>query len=100
MISTLRLPHSTRRRLKVSASACRFAERLSKLTAARSASNQPRSELNSPSSSHSPSSMIPVESSRPTLFVVDDDEPMRESLHALLGVMGYEVLPFSTPGGF
>lgn len=44
--------------------------------------------------------MIPVETSRPTLFVVDDDEQMRESLRTLLSVMGYDVLPFSTPGGF
>jgi FixJ family two-component response regulator len=39
-------------------------------------------------------------SSRTTLFVVDDDEQMRESLRALLSVLGYEVLSFSTPGGF
>ncbi len=38
--------------------------------------------------------------SSPTLFVVDDDEQIRESLRALLSVLGYEVLPFSTPGGF
>jgi len=44
--------------------------------------------------------MIPVETSRPTLFVIDDDELMRESLRTLLSVMGYDVLPFSTPGGF
>lgn len=44
--------------------------------------------------------MTPVESSKPTLFVVDDDELMRESLRTLLGVLGYDVLPFSTPGGF
>lgn len=44
--------------------------------------------------------MTPVESSRPTLFVVDDDELMRESLRTLLSVLGYDVLPFSTPGGF
>ena len=44
--------------------------------------------------------MSQVQSSSPTLFVVDDDEQMRESLRALLSVLGYEVLPFSTPGGF
>ena len=44
--------------------------------------------------------MTLASSSKPTLFVVDDDEQMRESLRALLSVLGYEVLPFSTPGGF
>ena len=44
--------------------------------------------------------MSQAQSSSPTLFVVDDDEQMRESLRALLSVLGYEVLPFSTPGGF
>ncbi len=44
--------------------------------------------------------MTPASSSTPTLFVVDDDQQMRESLRELLSVLGYEVLPFSTPGGF
>lgn len=44
--------------------------------------------------------MSQVQSSRPTLFVVDDDQQMRESLQALLSVLGYEVSAFSTPGGF
>ncbi len=33
----------------------------------------------------------------PTVFVVDDDEQMRESLQALLSELGYEVSAFSTP---
>ena len=37
---------------------------------------------------------------RPTVFVVDDDEPLRESLCALLSVLEFEVRAFSTPGGF
>ena len=44
--------------------------------------------------------MNSVEPLRPTLFVVDDDQQMRESLCALLGVLGFEVLSFSTAGGF
>lgn len=44
--------------------------------------------------------MDPAQPPSPTLFVVDDDQQMRESLCALLGVLGYEVLAFSTAGGF
>lgn len=44
--------------------------------------------------------MIQADSHSPSLFVVDDDQQMRESLCALLDVLGYKVLPFSTPGGF
>jgi FixJ family two-component response regulator len=44
--------------------------------------------------------MSQVESRSPTLFVVDDDEQMRQSLQALLSALEYDVLSFSTPGGF
>lgn len=44
--------------------------------------------------------MISATPHRPTLFVVDDDEQMRESLCTLLLALGYETMPFSTPGGF
>jgi FixJ family two-component response regulator len=44
--------------------------------------------------------MSQVESCSPTLFVVDDDEQMRQSLQALLSALEYKVLPFSTPAGF
>lgn len=44
--------------------------------------------------------MSPTTSQHPTLFVVDDDQQMRDSLCALLGALGYAVAPFSTPGGF
>ena len=37
---------------------------------------------------------------KPTLFVVDDDQQMRDSLQALLDVLGYAVMPFSAPGAF
>jgi FixJ family two-component response regulator len=35
-----------------------------------------------------------------TVFVVDDDEQMRQSLVALLTVLGFEVKAFSAPGAF
>ena len=35
-----------------------------------------------------------------TVFVVDDDEPMRESVAALLEALGFNVRTFSTPGAF
>lgn len=44
--------------------------------------------------------MNQVQTSQPKLFVVDDDEQMRQSLEALLSVCGHEVVAFSTPGGF
>jgi FixJ family two-component response regulator len=38
--------------------------------------------------------------SKPTVFVVDDDQQMRDSLVALLEVLGFQVQAFSGPGGF
>lgn len=38
--------------------------------------------------------------SNPTVFVVDDDQQMRDSLCALLGVLGFRHMAFSTPGSF
>jgi FixJ family two-component response regulator len=40
------------------------------------------------------------ESYTPILFVVDDDQQMRESLGALLEVVGYRTMSFSTAGAF
>jgi FixJ family two-component response regulator len=37
---------------------------------------------------------------KPTVYVVDDDENLRQSLCALLEVLGFEVRAFSTPGSF
>lgn len=37
---------------------------------------------------------------KPTVFVVDDDAQLRESLCALLSVLSFEVRAFSTPGSF
>jgi FixJ family two-component response regulator len=36
----------------------------------------------------------------PTVYVVDDDEPVRQSLAALLDVLGFKVQTFSAPGSF
>ena len=36
----------------------------------------------------------------PTVFVVDDDQEMRDSLCALLEVLGFQVAAFATPGSF
>jgi FixJ family two-component response regulator len=44
--------------------------------------------------------MIPPDLSSPTVFVVDDDQQMRDSLCALLDVLGFQRMAFSTPGGF
>lgn len=44
--------------------------------------------------------MSPTVPHKPTVFVVDDDEQLRESLCALLEVLNFEVRGFSTPGGF
>jgi FixJ family two-component response regulator len=38
--------------------------------------------------------------SKPTVFVVDDDQEMRDSLCALLDVLGFQRMAFSTPGSF
>lgn len=44
--------------------------------------------------------MSQVQTFQPKLFVVDDDEQLRQSLVALLSALGHEVVAFSTPGGF
>jgi FixJ family two-component response regulator len=44
--------------------------------------------------------MLPSPSANPTVFIVDDDQPMRDSLVALLGVLGYPVQAFGAPGAF
>ncbi|HEX3601403.1 MAG TPA: response regulator [Lacipirellulaceae bacterium] len=36
----------------------------------------------------------------PTVFVVDDDQEMRDSLCALLDILGFQVTAFATPGSF
>lgn len=37
---------------------------------------------------------------KPTVFVVDDDQQMRDSLCALLDALGYQRMPFGAPGAF
>ena len=44
--------------------------------------------------------MQPASPYNPTVFVVDDDEQLRESLGALLDVLNFDVRMFSTPGSF
>jgi FixJ family two-component response regulator len=44
--------------------------------------------------------MCPNPSIEPTVFVVDDDSQMRDSLVALLEVLRFRVEAFSAPGGF
>lgn len=44
--------------------------------------------------------MIPPDRLKPTVYVVDDDPQMRDSLCALLDVLGFQVSAFATPGGF
>jgi FixJ family two-component response regulator len=44
--------------------------------------------------------MTPAESPSPTVFVVDDDESLLDSLSALLKAMGFAVQTFSSPGSF
>jgi FixJ family two-component response regulator len=44
--------------------------------------------------------MTPSDLSNPTVYVVDDDQQMRDSLCALLDVLGYQVAAFATPGSF
>lgn len=44
--------------------------------------------------------MIPHDRLKPTVYVVDDDPQMRDSLCALLDVLGFQVSAFATPGSF
>ena len=44
--------------------------------------------------------MLPSPSAKQTVFVVDDDQQMRDSLVALLEVLDFNVQAFSAPGGF
>ncbi|HEY4234700.1 MAG TPA: response regulator [Lacipirellulaceae bacterium] len=44
--------------------------------------------------------MTPADTTSPTVFVVDDDEQMRDSLEVLLEVVGFAVRPFASPGSF
>jgi FixJ family two-component response regulator len=44
--------------------------------------------------------MTPAAQLNPTVFVVDDDQEMRDSLCALLDVLGFQVTAFATPGSF
>jgi FixJ family two-component response regulator len=44
--------------------------------------------------------MQPLLPYNPTVFVVDDDEQLRDSLTALLEVLNFRVHAFSTPGSF
>ena len=44
--------------------------------------------------------MTPPSEPQPTVFVVDDDEPMRESLVMLVETMGFAARAFATAGAF
>jgi FixJ family two-component response regulator len=44
--------------------------------------------------------MNPPDLTKQTVFVVDDDQQMRDSLCALLDVLGYRFMAFNSPGGF
>lgn len=44
--------------------------------------------------------MMPHDPTKPTVFVVDDDQQMRDSLCALLDVLGFQRLAFGVPGAF
>jgi two-component system, LuxR family, response regulator FixJ len=44
--------------------------------------------------------MTPADTTSPTVFVVDDDQQMLDSLEVLLDVLGFAVRPFSSPGSF
>src|SRR5215218_7956159 len=44
--------------------------------------------------------MTPAAPSHQTVFVVDDDQEMRDSLRALLVILGFQVTAFATPGSF
>jgi FixJ family two-component response regulator len=48
-----------------------------------------------------PTPAMSADSPRPaTVFVVDDDAQLRDSLHTLLGVLGYDVQSFSSAAAF
>jgi FixJ family two-component response regulator len=44
--------------------------------------------------------MKPPHTSKQTVFVIDDDQQMRDSLCALLDVLDYRFMAFNSPGGF
>jgi FixJ family two-component response regulator len=44
--------------------------------------------------------MNPPDPSKPTVFVVDDDQQMRDSLCALLDALGFQFMSFGAPGSF
>jgi FixJ family two-component response regulator len=44
--------------------------------------------------------MTPADTTSPTVFVVDDDQQMLDSLEVLLDVLGFAVRPFPSPGSF
>jgi FixJ family two-component response regulator len=44
--------------------------------------------------------MTPADTISPTVFVVDDDQQMLDSLEVLLEVLGFAVRPFASPGSF
>src|SRR5215207_9694185 len=49
---------------------------------------------------HLPDHMTRSDLPNPTVYVVDDDQQMRDSLCALLDVLGFQVSAFATPGSF
>jgi len=44
--------------------------------------------------------MTPADTISPTVFVVDDDQQMLDSLEVLLEVLGFSVRPFASPSSF
>ncbi len=52
------------------------------------------------SSSRESNFMPPTTTDKPTVFVVADDQQMRESLCVLLEMLGFQVNAFATPGSF
>jgi FixJ family two-component response regulator len=44
--------------------------------------------------------MTPSDLPNPTVYVVDDDQQMRDSLCALLDILGFQASAFATPGSF
>src|SRR4029079_12990468 len=84
-----------------SASVWQFAARSSETTTAQSGPNR------NPKTARRFRSLFPLldhvmsaELSNPTVYVVDDDQQMRDSLCALLDVLGFRVKAFATPGSF